>query len=267
MMMRRSIKQNKARSGLGSGLTVLEFLAANDQGITLTEMALALAMSKSNVHSVLRILLARNYVTRSDDGVFRLGIAAWQIGAAAPQAEVGSVAEPAMNELVRSVSEGAILGMLDGFDVVYTKLVESSQAVRVHAQLGDRIPAHCTSTGLALLAGLSDDDVKAIMPARLEKVTPETIATAGLLLQEIQKVRVRGVAVNCGGWREDVAGIALGVHDKRGMVVAALCVAAPRHRVNKAWIGRVSVALSKAVAQIEQDLGGSKQGAPYRRAR
>ena len=171
-----------------------------------------------------------------------------------------------MNELVRSVSEGAILGVLDGFDVVYTKLVEGPQAVRVHAQLGDRIPAHCTSTGLALLAGLSDDDVKAIMPARLEKVTPETIGNSALLLGEIQKVRERGVAVNRGGWREDVAGIALGVHDRRGAVVAALCVAAPRHRVNRAWVERVSVALSTAVAQIEQELCGSRQRLPYRRA-
>jgi DNA-binding IclR family transcriptional regulator len=62
-----------------------------------------------------------------------------------------------MDRLASASNDGVILGVLSGFEVAYVHLVGSPQAVRVHAEVGQRIPAHCTSTGLALLA--QDPDI------------------------------------------------------------------------------------------------------------
>jgi DNA-binding IclR family transcriptional regulator len=166
--------------------------------------------------------------------------------------EIARHAAPHMERLARDLSEGAILGLLDGFDVVYIHLVDSPQPVRVHTNVGDRIRAHCTSTGLALLAALPEEELRAVLPARLAKVTEDTIIDREELLRELQRIRLRGYAVNRGGWQIEVGGAAVAVP---GHARIALCVAAPRYRVTRAWLARICPRLQAASAEIAAQTG------------
>jgi DNA-binding IclR family transcriptional regulator len=241
---------NKRRSSLNSGLDVLELLARQRVGTNLTEIASAIGMSKSGVHSLLATLSERGFIERDDYGAYHLGLRAWEIGCGVPQLDVSRLAAPYMSELVRTVSEGAILGILTGHDVIYAHLIESPQPVRVHAELGDRIPAHWTSTGLALLAALPDDEVRALLPERLAAKTSQTITDIEQLLRELQRVRARGYSINRGGWRLDVGGVAAAVLAQDGRPIAAVCVAVPIYRMTKAWLATVCPALMICVDRI-----------------
>lgn len=254
---------------MNSGLDVLELLARIRREATLTEIADLLRMSKSGVHGLLRTLVERGFVERAADGNYLLALKTWELGCSVPRIDLSRIASPYMSALVREISEGAILGTMDGWDVVYIQLVESPQPVRVHANLGDRIPAHCTSTGLALLAALSDEEVRERMPAQLDPITSETITQEDRLLRELQRVRVRGYAVNRGGWRFDVGGVAARVPCGDGEPVAALCVAAPRYRMTKAWRDRVCPALLGTARKIGLAVGGThdRRGALLQEAR
>jgi IclR family transcriptional regulator, KDG regulon repressor len=252
MAQLRSTLANHRRSGLDSGLDILEALALHRREMTLTDIAAAIGMSKSGVHSQLTTLLRRGFVTRATNAAFSLGIKTWEIGSAVPHIEIGRCAAPHMSHLADETGEGVILGRLDGAEIVYLHLVEGTQAVRVHANVGDRIPAHCTSTGLALLAALSDEEVKALLPARFRAVTAETITTREELLRELQRIRLRGYAINRGGWRLDVGGMAACVCDAEGAAIAALCVAVPRYRMTRAWLARISPRLMRTADQIAQ---------------
>lgn len=244
MMNPSSTEPNKQRSGLNTGLDVLELLARQGGPSSLTAIARELGMSKSGVHSALATLSRRGFVARGGEGQYRLGLRAWELGSGAVAADVVRRAAPHMEWLAREAQEGVILGMLDGFDVVYAHLVESRQAVRVHTVVGDRIRAHCTSTGLALLAALPEAELKARLPARLARFTADTITDREALLRELQRVRVRGYAVNRGGWQEEVGGVAAVVPGAE--LPAALCVAAPRYRVTRAWLAKICPPLLEA---------------------
>lgn len=100
---------------------------------------------------------------------------------------IARAAAPHMIELMQQTQEGVILGVLDGTEVVYCHLVETPQAVRVHTRVGDRIPAHCTSTGLALLAELDDATLAALLPATLPPFSPHTITSRAALLRELAR--------------------------------------------------------------------------------
>jgi len=238
------------RSGLSRGLDVLELLAGHREAMGLGAIARQLDMSKSGTHGVLSILVRRGFAERLPGGVYRLGIKAWHVGNGVPNADLARSAMPMMERLVRDIGEGAILGVLAGFEVIYLSLVESAQAVRVHAQVNDRIPGHCTSTGLALLAFQTPDYVDAVMPAKLVQTTSATIADPDALRRELKRVRARGYSINLGGWRLDVGGIAVPVLDADGIAVAGLCVAAPRYRMTKAWFARVVPAAQREAEEI-----------------
>src|SRR5262249_28053486 len=131
--------------------------------------------------------------------------------------------------------------------------------VRVNAAVGDRIPAHCTSTGLALLASLDDAHVERLLPRKLLPVTGKTLTRRDALLAEVARIRNRGYAINRGGWRIDVGGIAapIPVGAPQLQVTAGLCIALPLYRMTRPWIARTAPILVQYAARIGAALGAS----------
>ncbi len=251
-----SFLQNKSRSSLNSGLDVLECLVLHRRPMTLTAIATSLGISKSNVHQLLATLSRRRLVERLPDQTYRIGIKAWEIGSRATQVDLALIGAPHLAALVKEVHEGADIGMLDGAQTVCVALVECPQPVRVHARLGDRNFAHSTSTGLALLAELSEEEVVARLPAKLEKVAPDTFGDRETLLKELPRIRARGYALYRGGWRSDVTGIAMPIRGPEGYAIAGVCVPAPSYRVTRGWLDVIVPALKTTAQAIERDLAG-----------
>jgi DNA-binding IclR family transcriptional regulator len=108
-----------------------------------------------------------------------------------------------------------------------------------------------------LLAALGDDEVIARLPAKLEKKAPGTIDDRDALLKELRRIRMRGYAIYRGGWRSDVTGVAVPIHDPEGKAVAGVCVPAPSYRVTRAWLDRIVPALRATAERIEQDLAAA----------
>jgi IclR family transcriptional regulator, KDG regulon repressor len=237
-------------SSLTRGLMTLDLLVAEGRPLRLTDIAQALSISKSGLHSLLATLVECGYVEHLPGGIYQLGFKSWQVGKAFPTAELVSVATSLMEALVAEIREGAILGILSGFEVSYVHLFESNQVVRVNAEVGDRIPPHCTSTGLALLAFQDDAYLDRTIPKKLKGLTPQTITDPKELRAELKRVRARGYSINRGGWDVDVGGIAAPIITGRGTAIAAVCVAVPLYRMNQEWIRRVAPALTGTTAKI-----------------
>lgn len=254
--------RDRPRSGLNSGLDVLECVASHSRPLSLTEIAAALGMSKSSVHQLLGTLEKRGYLNRLPDQSYGVGIKAWEVGRFAAPMDLARVAAPHLAELVRELSEGVSIGVLDGVEMVCVQLIESPRAVRVHSSIGDRSPAHCVSSGLAALSMLSDDALTALLPDRLAPATEDSIADRAALLQELGRVRARGYAVSRGAWRLEVAGVSLPLRVPGDHAPAGLCVAAPRFRVTEQWIKQVMPAMRAAADAIEREFGAPSRRAP-----
>jgi IclR family acetate operon transcriptional repressor len=232
-------------AALAHGLDVIEFLATERKPAQLGSVASAIGMSKAGTHRILATLAERGFVVRAEGGIYSLGFKAWEIAWAVPGVQMVPRAVPVMQRLADAVGDGAILGALDsGFEVVYLHVIESQQAVRVYIDVGSRLPAHVTSTGLACLAWLPQERLQAILPAKLPAWTSETITERDVLLRELERIRARGYAQTLGTFRTDVGGVAAPIFAPDGMPVAALCVSSPRYRIDAKWNRRVPAAAS-----------------------
>jgi DNA-binding IclR family transcriptional regulator len=205
-------------------------------------------------------LASRGYVHRGSDLSYTVGVKAWEVGCRASFVEIGRVAEPYLAELVREVQEGASLAVLDGAHTVCIQIAESPQVVRVHSGVGERNPAHCVSTGLAMLACLSDEEVMSRFPAQLPTLTPSSLSSRDKLLRELRRVRERGYAISKGAWHPDVAGVAAAIEGADGRAEAAVSVALPRPRLTAArqlQLARVLMRTARAIAQQLRAQGGT----------
>lgn len=238
-------------TALSHGLDVIEFLARAKAPVALGAVAAAVAMSKAGTHRILNTLCERGFAVHADGGIYSLGYKAWEIGWAVPGVQLVPRAVPVMQRMADAVGDGAILGALDsGFEVVYLHVIESRQTVRVYIDVGSRLPAHVTATGLACLAWLPQKRVLEILPEKLEARTPETISDRKTLMRELERIRTRGYAQTLGTFRSDVGGVAAPIFDVDGNVIAALCVSSPRYRIDAAWSKRVPKAVIAAAREI-----------------
>ena len=244
-------------------MDVIEVLAEARTSVALGNVAAAIGMSKAGTHRVLNTLCMRGFVVREAGGIYSLGYKAWEIGCAVPGVALVSRAAPVMQRMADAVGDGAILGALDnGFDVVYLHVIESREAVRVYIDVGARLPAHVTATGLACLAWLPPERVMQILPAALPARTPETIIDRDALLRELARIRVRGYAQTLGTFRSDVGGVAAPIFSADGKAIAALCVSSPRYRIDAAWKKRMSKAVIAAANEISGDVLPSRRSRP-----
>ena len=76
MPTRSSVLPNRSRSGINSGLDVLECLATQPLPLSLTDIAALLGMAKSSVHQLLQALAQRGYVQRQPDQRYVIGVKA-----------------------------------------------------------------------------------------------------------------------------------------------------------------------------------------------
>lgn len=243
-------------TALGHGLDVIEFLAAQRKRASLADIAAAVGMSKPGTHRILATLAARGYVVRGDGGVYQLGYRLWETGWAVPDVKLVPRAAPVLERVANQIGDGATLGVLSGFDVVYLHVVESHQAVRVYVETGSRLPAHVTATGLACLAHIKPEELDAILPDKLSACTPNTITDRAALIRELARIRERGYARTLGTFRPDVGGIAAPILGVVGNGVAALCVSSPRYRIDAAWTRKVSKVVMAAACEISGAANG-----------
>lgn len=244
---------------LGRGLDVLEVLADAQRELTLAEIATAMGMSKGGVYRLLDTLWKRGFVDKESHGHYRLGFKSWEISASMPRLRVIRFATPIMQQLSTEIGESVVLGVLTGSDVVYTQTVVQPHAVRVHAEVGTRAPAHSVSSGLVLLAQLPADTLDRMLPKPLPALTPYTITSRAALNRELEAIRKNGYAVARGSWRVDVVGCAAAIIGPDGQAWASLCATAPSYRVSEPKLER---AIRKVVAAARRitDLLTSKEG-------
>ena len=166
------------------------------EALSLAELSRGLDMSKSLVFRVLRELKSRHFVEEVEAGKYWLGIQALAIGAAfAADRTHSSVTAPILSELAAETGAETWLGVLRGSQMVAIMGFGGQDAAVRASYIGARLPANCTSMGKALLATYSDAEVRELLGEDLTGLTPRSIVEIDLLLEDLERTRQRGYAV------------------------------------------------------------------------
>lgn len=248
--------------GVERALDTLELLAAaGPGGMTLTELAEKIAVSKSSAFALLQTLIARGFVADSGSRLtrrYRLGMALAKLGdAAEAQSPLISMATPVMQSVTDATGLTTRLVVPNGPFAVVTARVDAPGTVRFASYLGQREYPHCTSAGKALLAALPPEQARALaveagMPAR----TGRTITDPADLMRDLELTAVRGYAIDDEEDCDGVFCVGAAVYDRTGGCVAA--VSGTGLKLNRpTWrMDELGVAIRDAADQISRALGG-----------
>jgi DNA-binding IclR family transcriptional regulator len=120
--------------------------------------------------------------------------------------------------------------VLEGNGVRFVDGVEGSRSLRCGTRIGVLMPAHVTSGGKALLAGLPDDDLRRLYPHGLPPWERKAIVTMPALARELAAVRRRGYATNNEESEAGIKAVGRSVLDRDGRAVGAVVIAIPSAR-------------------------------------
>ena len=240
---------------LERGLAVVRSLSAPDPQ-TLSDVARATGLSRAAARRFLLTLEQLGYV-RQDHGRFALTPQVLELGFAyLSSLTLPEVAQPHLARLVERVHESSSVSVLDGADVVYVARVPTRRIMTVAINVGTRFPAHATSMGRVLLAGLDAGARAALLDGvALRPITPGTITDRARLDRELAAVAEQGHALVDEELEVGLRSIAVPIRDPAGTVIAAVNLSVHASAATPAEMrGRLLPALRETAAAIERDM-------------
>jgi DNA-binding IclR family transcriptional regulator len=191
--------------------------------LSLSDIARRADLPLATTHRLVGELTAWRGLERDADGLYSVGIRAWEVGLLSPlHTRLREVALPYLQSLYETSRENVHLAVLDGFDAMYVEKLAGHRSVPIVSRTGGRLPLHATGVGKALLAWSSPAFIEVVLARPLERVTRYTITARGRLLRELAETRRCGYAVTREEMTLGTCSVAAPVLDADELPVAAV---------------------------------------------
>jgi len=244
-------------SSVANAIRLTKAFSESEYEMGISALAARLGLAKSTVHRLATTLVEYDILEQNrETGKYRLGLALFELGTLVRRKmDAASASHNEITALAESTGETVQLALLDHLSVLYIRIRESKQAVRMSSSLGSRAPAHCTSVGKALLAHQPPELVAQVVENGLKRYTVNTITDPAALMDELASIRARGYAVDDEEIEVGLRCVAAPIRDHSGHVVAAISVAAPVQRMTKKSVQTTVPTVVAAADAISRRLG------------
>jgi DNA-binding IclR family transcriptional regulator len=241
-------------------LTVLRLLARHTEPVPASAIARDLGLPRSSVYHLLAVLRDQGFVVHlPEERRYGLGVAAFELGSAyTRQAPLQRMARQSLVRLVDVTQHSAHLAVLHGRDVLYVIEERAPGRPPLVTDVGVRLPSQLTASGLAMLASLPPQQVRALFPSRDAFVQRHGLGPTTLpgLRALLSRVRQDGFAVEDGTVTPEFASVAAPVLDHVGHPVAGIAVTYPAVEVGADQRQAIVDHVIRTARELTRRIGG-----------
>ncbi|MEM6283487.1 MAG: IclR family transcriptional regulator [Chloroflexota bacterium] len=238
---------------LEDAIQILDILQQTPDGETLANITDSSGLVKNKVFRLLYTLEKHQLVQKDADGKYSLAVRMLSYAQAVKQENrLLNASSEAMDWLMDMTGETIFLGVRSGTDALCVAARESTQSIRLYAEVGRRAPLHSGGVPKALFAHLPRDNREQLLDSF--HANDDTLDIAQLRHQ-LDVIRKDGYVVVVDELDVGAHSVAAPIFGHDGAVVAALSVAGPSHRFAPQEIERYIQYIREATAQISEKLG------------
>jgi DNA-binding IclR family transcriptional regulator len=248
-------------SSVQRALHLLRSFVHRENGLSVTEAARELEISKSVVSRLMATLAADGFLVMDQSTRrYYIGPVAFEIGNRFAGADLGRALHPIIRLLSERTNTTAQLGTLQGQYVRYLSVSEGSGRLRVVATPGDKRYAHASAMGKAFLADLRPDEQRVLVESMLEEGKlpgsgPATIRDPLSLLRELEITHSRGYSTTFEEAEAVVAALGMVAPSVHGFPLA-VSIAFPANQYTETDHPRLVQELRIAVQSIRANFAG-----------
>jgi len=254
-------------------LDILSFFSYAKPRWGITELALAMSLPKGTIHNIVSTLDSAGFLKKDEETrkyclgpkLFSLGtIMGWTL-------EINQKASGPAHSLVERTGLMCRVAIWDQDAALATMEVTPHVRNALAQRIGPRVVAYCSALGRSLLANLTSSEIEAYLDrTELVRFTPKTIVERNLLLEELERTRKRGYAVNNEEIALGRASLATTIFGSGGRVAGAISQTGTAEQILgaekdsivrflQATAGEISMALGYYPATSDLMKGSSKR--------
>jgi len=223
-------------NSIQKAMSVLEAIAHERQGLSLTEISRVSGMTMGSVQRLTYTLAKVGYITKNAL-TKRFTLTPKSLTLAyhfLNHAEVRDISYPylrELNELTQETVNLAVMG--DGIEIVYIDRVETSHMITTNIRPGRTRPVYSTSIGKVIIAFMDDKKRSSILKAIADD---EEFRKSGVkmenILMELQIVKQQGYATNLSELDRDLLAVAAPIRNYMGFAEAGINIVVPQSRAS-----------------------------------
>ncbi|MDQ6644457.1 MAG: IclR family transcriptional regulator, partial [Chloroflexota bacterium] len=208
---------------------LLDLLSVAEEGLTLSDLARALSMSKGSMHGLLKTLETSHVIEQSKERCYVLGPRIYDLAQAYVQrAGLRHFALPIMRRLATNIAETVFLGKIEqnGVRIVECIMDEGEHlALRISAPRGTRVHLLAGATGRLVLASWTAAQREAYLKTHaLPRFTKHSITDTQKFLHAVEEVAHMGISVDREEYLDGVNAVAAPIRGANSTVVALLWI-------------------------------------------
>ena len=237
-----SIRQDDYIAGLAKGLTLLEAFGVDRQRLNVTQVAERTGISRTAARRYLKTLKYLGYLD-TDEHYFWLTHRVLRFSSAyLSTAHLPKITQSFLNLLCAQTSLTFSIVVLDENEIVpiarsYLPQQDNLRVSPYGMHLGNRLPAHATSTGKILLAAMSkQEQMNWIQQYGLKRLTPYTVTDEHNFIDVLDQIRQSDYCLSKEEHELGVIAIAVPILDAKGQAIAALNCMSQTNRVQDEYL-------------------------------
>lgn len=222
----RGGRASLAGNATDKALNLLEAAVAPGYPHRLGEVAAAAGVPKASAHRILQNLVGQSFLASDGTGGYGPGPRLRALAAKVTQGcEEDQVMRAELEVLSRRVGTTVHLGVRTGDAATCLIKVTGPGPVQTSSRVGMHLPLHATSIGKCVLAGLSEDELTALVErVGLPTRTEHTLTDLDALRAELATVREQGFALDEEENEIGVRCLGAPVRDSRGVIVGGVSI-------------------------------------------
>ncbi len=242
-------------------IEIIELFAEKAEALGIADISNSLGINKNAVSRILEALIEKNWIYPCCENgkKYKLTLRPFSVvSKTASENDIARIASPYIEELNRELCDCVYLGVKNGRNVIYTVHFDSKKEVRVNGRLGGEYPLNCAAPGKVLLSYSDDKEISEHFAKLPEKRTVNTICDFDLFLDEAEKIKGNGYAVDNEEFAKGIICIAVPVFGSDGKVVASVGLSTLTiYDSSESLINDKLPLLKKTAAEISANLGFS----------
>ena len=250
------MQEGKIIQSVAKAMRLLDLVASSNRPMTLAEISAQTGWPKSTVHGLLSTMREFSTVAQDEEGRYMLGIRLFEYGCTLSNSwTIIETAKPFIQHISYETGEAVFLSILDRGEVITLDRADNRTGLHTAAEMGCRLPAHCTSQGKLFLAYMPEHERKSILGrTELKAYTPLTITTPEALQKELLKIRAQGYAIENGEYKTGLRSVSAPIFDKNGTVPYAIGIIGMFRQIESEQFSRATSVVLETAKKISQVL-------------
>jgi len=242
---------------------LLDLLSEAEEGLTLSDLARALNMSKGSIHGLLKTLESNSVIEQAEDRRYVMGPRIYDLAQAYIQRDgLRHYALPAMRHIAASTGETVFLGKIEqkGVRIIESMVDEGAQpALHISAPRGTRVHLLAAATGPFVLASWPLAQREAFLHAHaLPRFTEHAVTDPQQFLTRVEEAVRTGVSFDHEEYLVGVNAVGAPIYGTGGALVALLWVVGFASRFKGEALERAAQQLRAEVVAVSQALGARR---------